>query len=177
MTKAMMKTGPRADVPRRPRSIDGMISMLERIDDLKTYFFGTSPAFAIERAFFRLHIALLREFKKRGYDITPEQWAVLSRLREEEGLSQRALADRTFKDKPAITRVLDMMEKKNLIARRACEQDKRAYRIYLTKKGQAVVDELHAYVKKVDGRAFRGLGRGEIDALRETLLKIYSNLE
>ena len=55
---------------------------------------------------------------------------------EKEGLSQQELCNATFRDKPSITRLVDNLEKLNLVKRVASENDRRINRIYLTRQGQ-----------------------------------------
>lgn len=70
------------------------------------------------------------------YDLTTEQWGVLSRLIEEEGYNQRSLADKNLKDQAALTRILDLLEKKGLVRRTRSEQDRREFLIFITDKGR-----------------------------------------
>lgn len=48
----------------------------------------------------------------REFDLTTEQFAVLYRLREEDGINQKELALRSAKDQPTMTRILDNLAKK-----------------------------------------------------------------
>ena len=57
----------------------------------------------------------IRQFKAHGYDVTAEQWRVLHRLWEENGLSQNEISKRLFKQEPNITRIVDDLEKTNRI--------------------------------------------------------------
>ncbi|HZE22339.1 MAG TPA: MarR family transcriptional regulator, partial [Desulfobaccales bacterium] len=83
-----------------------------------------SLGFIVYRTALALKSALQRCFKENGYEITGEQWAIIRHLWEEEALSQRELAEKTSKDKPNITRMLDALEKKHLIFRQADPRDR-----------------------------------------------------
>ena len=87
---------------------------------------------------------LKNELNRRitSFDITPEQWAVLNRLWEKDGITQKDLAERTFKDQPNIGRILDKLEKKGLIRRCADTEDLRVLIVSLTQEGQKLKKEL-----------------------------------
>ena len=87
---------------------------------------------------------LKNELNRRitSFDITPEQWAVLNRLWENDGITQKDLAERTFKDQPNIGRILDKLEKKGLIRRCADTEDLRVLIVSLTQEGQKLKKEL-----------------------------------
>ena len=71
------------------------------------YSIEKSIGFIIYRSALKMKSTLQRILKDRGFDITPEQWGILRVLREEEGISQKEIGDRLFKDKPNVTRMLD----------------------------------------------------------------------
>ena len=99
--------------------------------------FDDSIGFLVNRAAIRLKNELGKAFKANGYDITPEQWGVLNCLWEEDGQTQTEIAERILKDKTNLTRMLDIMEREELVERRPHERDRRSYRIYLTLKGRS----------------------------------------
>ena len=60
---------------------------------------------------------LYRNFRQYNVEITPEQWTVLLYLWEKDGVTQQELCNATFKDKPSMTRLIDNMERQNLVVR------------------------------------------------------------
>ncbi len=135
--------------------------------------FGYLVNMAARRLKYELHLA----FKASGYDITPEQWTVLNRLWEQDGLSQVELAERTFKDKPIITRILTILERKGVISRRFDDDDRRVTRVFLTRKGQDLKDKLIPCAKSVLEKGSRNLTAQDIAHLKHTLNQILSNLD
>ena len=111
-------------------SIDQKIRFLEDIEKLQSPILDKSLGFLLDVTNAKLKIEMLRRFKENGYDITPEQWIVLNSIREREGVCQRELADLTFKDKPTITRILDLLVKKQLIRRETDSKDRRIFKIW-----------------------------------------------
>ena len=57
-------------------------------------------------------------------------------------MSQVELAEMTFKDKPNVTRMLEVLERKQLIFRQPDENDRRAYKVFLTEVGQQLKAQL-----------------------------------
>ena len=74
---------------------------------------------------------LLRE---EGCNITTEQWLVLKVIAANPSVSQTEIAEKSQKDKTNITRIIDLLEKSDYIERQRDENDRRMYRIHLTKK-------------------------------------------
>ncbi len=64
------------------------------------------------------------------------QFDVLSTLTEQEGLSQRALADRLYVTKGNVSGLVDRLEVAGLVERRAITGDKRSHGLYLTAQGR-----------------------------------------
>jgi len=136
-----------------------------------------SFGYLINRTAQRLKYALQQGFKAKGYDITPEQWAVLNRLWEEEGLSQVELADRTFKDKPNITRMLGVLEKRGFISRQPDDNDQRMIKVYLTDEGRDLKKKLIPIALKTLKKGGRNLADKDIEQLKRTLNTIASNFD
>ena len=140
----------------------------------ETYSIEKAFGFIVYRTALRLKSALHRTFKDQGFDITPEQWGILRVLWEDEGLSQREIGDRLFKDKPNVTRMLDVLERKGLIFRQPT--DRRRYAIYLTKEGKKLQEELLPIVLQVQETATNSLTKSDLATLQNLLNIIYGNL-
>jgi DNA-binding MarR family transcriptional regulator len=80
--------------------------------------------------------------KKAGHKITIEQWTILNALWENEGLIQTELAQKTFKDKTNLTRILDKLERDSLVERNKNINNRREHKITLTKKGSDLFKKL-----------------------------------
>lgn len=140
----------------------------------ETYSIERTVGFIVYRTALRMKSALQRAFKEQGVEITPEQWGVLRVLWEDEGLSQREIGDRLFKDKPNITRMLDVLESKKLIYRQPI--DRRRYAIFLTDEGKKLQVELLPTVLAMQAKALRTLTASELTTLQNLLNRIYENL-
>ncbi|MCG9692553.1 MarR family transcriptional regulator [Vibrio sp. Isolate22] len=80
------------------------------------------------------------ELKKHG--LTIALWPTLMCLWEEEGVTQRDIAEKSKVENSTTTRTLDKLEKLELVERRADPNSRRSFRIYLTEKGKALEEVL-----------------------------------
>ena len=81
-------------------------------------------------------------FQKHGHNITPEQFLVMDTLWDEGVLSQQQIADTILKDKNSVVKLIDGLEKKNLVKRVADKQDRRKNLIELTPYALEIKDEV-----------------------------------
>ena len=118
---------------------------------------------------------LRKSFQAHGFDVTPYQWTVLYRLWEQDGLTQAEIAERTIKDKPTITRMIDVLEKKGFVVRRNDKNDRRVYKIYLTEDGKILEQKLVPIVEKHIEKALAGIAPDEVESAKRLLVTICSN--
>lgn len=121
--------------------------------------------------------ALLNNFKNNNILLTKEQWTILAVLWQNDGCSQQTLADKTYKDKPGITRLIDNLEKENLVKRQPDAKDRRLNLIFLTTKGKTIEKEVMAIVNQTINDAVKGINPEKLKIVKETFLQIYENLD
>jgi len=119
---------------------------------------------------------LNRSFTKAGHDITTEQWRILRCLQNKDGQRQQDLANFVYKDKTLITRIVDSMEKRDLVVRVPDRLDRRQKLIYLTNKGKRLQEELMQIAQKTSLEAQQGIGEEHLGIFTNVLLKIQDNL-
>ncbi len=120
---------------------------------------------------------MCRNFRNAGIDITPEQWSVLVFLWQQDKVTQKAIADATYKDGPSITRLINNMEKQGLVTRTQDLTDRRTNQICLTKKGSDLYEKVHPVTLKTMQEALNGLSEADISNVQYLLKKIFSNIE
>src|SRR5215204_4618176 len=76
------------------------------------------------------------------YDLTPQQYNALRLLRAEHPVPTLALADRLVSRAPDITRLLDKLEQRGLVARTRKPGDRRSVLVGITPSGAALLDEI-----------------------------------
>ncbi len=134
-----------------------------------------SVGFIISRTASKMKNCLHQNFKP--YDITTEQWGLLNRLWEKDGVSQKVLSEKSFKDQPNITRILDKLEDKGFIRREVDPDDRRAFLIFLTKEGRELKNILIPVVKETLEVALKGFKTEEVEQLKNLLNRIYFNFD
>lgn len=120
---------------------------------------------------------LQKKFNAAGLNLTIEQWSVLYHLWKQEGISQQELCNATFRDKPSITRLVDNLEKLNLVKRVASENDRRINLIYLTKQAQKLQEESMILAEETLNEALETVPVEKVDVCKEVLQVVYDNLK
>ena len=108
--------------------------------------------------------------------LTRAQWRVLARLSRIEGCTQTELAAELEIEKPTLGKLIERLEEKEWVTRRADENDARTKRVFLTKRAATVIDEMFSLADEVLNAAIAGLDRKEADQLNAALLQVKSNL-
>lgn len=119
---------------------------------------------------------LQKHFRNEGLEITIEQWSILYHLWKEDGLSQQELCNRTYRDKPSITRLIDNLEKLNLVKRVPSKEDRRINAVYLTEAAQQLQDVTINLANLTMDEALVGVSKNEIETVKNVLQKVYDNL-
>lgn len=105
----------------------------------------------------QLNNRLARHIDLGDQEITVEQLSLLIGLWTREGMSQQELGDFVDKDRPSVTRLLDNMEKNNLVVRITSESDRRIRLIYLTRKGRELQEKLFKLADGVVKNSLNGV--------------------
>ncbi|NBC65192.1 MAG: MarR family transcriptional regulator [Bacteroidetes bacterium] len=140
--------------------------------------------FKFETSFGRIlgmaHMAMFRHLsrlmKEQKLPITPDQFRLLSHLWEYDGLKQSELAICTNRNRANITRIIDILERKNIVERKDDPKDRRIHRIYLTNKGKSLRDETAKCAIQSIEDSLRGITEDDIETCRHVLLKIKENV-
>jgi DNA-binding MarR family transcriptional regulator len=109
------------------------------------------------------------------YGITLEQWTVLNRLAEQDGINQKELARRTGKDQTNVTRILDQLERKGLARRKPNAGDRRSFLAVVTEDGRKLNEILVPIEAEAIRTVMKDLSENEILQFRELLRKITEN--
>lgn len=109
--------------------------------------------------------------------LTLNMWFVLRALWETDGQQQVALARKLTVTPAAMVGILNSLETAGLVERRRSPNDGRAYRVFLTKQGQAVRTRATRRVLQVDAKALNGITLEETRVLLALLAKLRGNIE
>ena len=136
--------------------------------ELNVFPLDNSQGYIIHRLDVQMSLGLQHAFQAKGFNVTPEQWGVLNRLWENEGMHQSALAQRAAKDRHNITRILNLLEKNGFIFRTPDGEDKRRLNVYLTEEGKALKQKLIPIVIGFLQKCFEGLTKRKYRTCEES---------
>ncbi len=91
------------------------------------------------------------------------------------GLRPSVLAYLIRKDRSAMGKLLEQMERGGFVEQRVSRVERRARELYLTPKGQAIVQRTRDVVRRQDKDFFAALDPGERDQLLGLLRKVYES--
>jgi len=119
---------------------------------------------------------LQKNFRQAGLEITIEQWSLLYHLWKEDCLSQQELCNRTFRDKPSITRLVDNLEKQKLVKRVAAKNDRRINLVCLTDTARNLQQQTIDLASQTMDEALINITKGDIETVKRVLQQVYDNL-
>ena len=107
-----------------------------------------------------------------GVDITPPRFTALTIVGANPGLSQSALGEALGTARSGAMMLTDWLEERGLAERRRRNGDSRAWGLYLTSRGERLLDALRRRVRTQDQRLASRLAKAE----RRTLLRLLEKL-
>ncbi|MBL0253740.1 MAG: MarR family transcriptional regulator [Chitinophagaceae bacterium] len=110
-----------------------------------------------------------------GFDITIDQWLVLKSLQENSHLSQNEIADLVFKDMASITRIIELLVKKELVERHINKSDRRKFELKITKNGKKMIELISPIVENNRKQALKGITKLEQNNLISRLEILINN--
>jgi DNA-binding MarR family transcriptional regulator len=133
--------------------------------------------FLIEVTMKKIKQRLQRKFNEIDIDLTVDQWVILDILNTEDGISQQEIGKVCFKDAPTLTRILDLMVRKELIERNTQTSDRRKFEIRLTAKGLETFNTTAPLVQQLRAEGRADLSEQDMHDLFRILRHINSNIE
>ena len=113
----------------------------------------------------------------RGYGLTSSQYNVLRILRGEgQPLPSLEIAERMVQVVPAITGLIDRLEKQGLVERKRCEQDRRIVYVALTTKAGELLEQIDSPLNALHKELLGHLTRTELNELSRLLEQARANM-
>lgn len=131
--------------------------------------------FHLEKAYKQFKKYKNDQFQKAGIDLTSDQWILIKRISEMEGISQKDLALSIYKEPASVTRILDILQKRGWIERRNIENDRRVYGLYLTQEGKLLVEKILPLARQIRAKGIEGISEEDSKKLILMLHKIFEN--
>jgi len=115
-------------------------------------------------------------FHENGIDLSKEQWIVLKKLHDQDGQTQNNLAFITNRSKTSLTRLINTMEKKNLVFRELVNKDKRINHIHLSDLGKKTFLSSLPVLKKLIDELQDNISPNDLTITIQVLNKIQNNI-
>ena len=114
----------------------------------------------------------------RPLDVTRSQWWVLNGLSSHgnHGITQTALARLLDLGKVALGGIVDRLEDRGLVERRADAKDQRINRVFLTRRGSRILARVSRIGMTMDARVMRGISAARQQLLADVLHVMKTNL-
>jgi DNA-binding MarR family transcriptional regulator len=114
--------------------------------------------------------------RARGIGVTRPQWRVLSVLLRNEGTNQGGLADLLEVEPITLCRMVDRLQEGDLVERRPDPADRRAWRLFLTDKARALLEQMRPLAETMFADALEGLSSEEQAQMMAALDRVRQNL-
>lgn len=136
------------------------------LDDYPLYNLNRTSATYIESMSVRL----------KEHNMDQPSWRVLMLLGDKSPSSVGDLSRRSVTKISTITRILMRMEKEELVYRKPFPEDNRVVEVFITSKGEGVLNTLRTLAAEVYQQAFDGLSDQDIMTFTNILMRLRQNL-
>jgi MarR family transcriptional regulator for hemolysin len=144
---------------------------------LQKYDFENSIGFIVNRTAKAFVKALDSELREK-VGITFGQWKVIVMLVNQDGLTQKEIADKLGLEGPTLIPIIDKMEKERLVVRKVDSDDRRNNRVYRTEKVDAALwNRTLECALKIREISIRNIPEQNINIARNVLEKVWQNLK
>lgn len=133
--------------------------------------------YLISKTALYFRITGLQFFKEKNFSITHEQFVILYILSIENGIYQRQLGKIALKDRPNITRLIDILEEKGLVYREIDPNNRRIVKLFITEEGKEQVNIIYPSILELNSIAMKGITAEEEAILKKLLETIRNNLD
>ncbi len=117
------------------------------------------------------------ERRVRSFGLTRSQWLVIARVHRRPGLSQSEIADLLEIEKAPAGRLIERMEIKGWLERRADTNDRRINRLHLTPDGERLFATVFPIAAATVDDALGGLSTDERQRLTRTMAHVKATLQ
>jgi MarR family transcriptional regulator, organic hydroperoxide resistance regulator len=112
----------------------------------------------------------------KSHGLSAAEWRVLGALSEHDGLKMAELAELLLFKQPTLTKVIDRMERAELVERQASSVDRRCMIARLTERGRRVAVPLTSRLRQHEAALHRTLGAAASREIRAALTALVERL-
>ena len=114
--------------------------------------------------------------RARTRGMTRAQWVILARLERQPGISQNEMAAVVEVEPITIARLVDRLEARGLVERKADPRDRRVWRLHLTPAATPILREIKKYRAELHDLITAGIDPAMLKAVTDGLLRMKGNL-
>jgi MarR family transcriptional regulator, transcriptional regulator for hemolysin len=144
---------------------------------MNKFDFENSIDFIINRTAKALIHTFEQELRNK-FGITFGQWKIIIILaNNNDGLSQKEIADKLGLEGPTIIPIIDKLEKDGFVNRMVDKNDRRNNQIFLTEKTTSLLDSIINYTLKINEISIMNVSEQDISITKHTLEKMWQNIQ
>jgi len=131
--------------------------------------------YLLNRLTARINQAWVKKLREHG--LTIGRWQILSVLSRFDGCRIGTIADLAGTEQPATSRVIDQMERDELVIRRPAADDSRAVEVWLTPAGRKIFDDLLPVADEFVGHLTKNMSKDDVKFMTRHLEKLIGELQ
>ena len=123
-------------------------------------------------------VMALQKYAQNGFEITPEQYLILSIIMDSGGeFYQRQISEITYKDRPNVTRIINILEEKGLVKRIEDVNKRKVYKIAVTKEGIELRKKIQPAMWELRANATHGINDDDLQNTLKILEQMLKNMK
>ncbi|MFD2935454.1 MarR family winged helix-turn-helix transcriptional regulator [Spirosoma flavum] len=142
---------------------------MEELDQI--VFYSLEKAIKLYRQFAQ------RRLNQHGFDITIDQWLILTAVRDQPDWTQQQIAKTVFKDVASVTRMIDLLVKKQYLTRIGNSDDRRRFTLTLTDTARQLLDAMQPVIVNNRQCALQNLDEQQLTHLQNMLHLLIKNCQ
>lgn len=133
-------------------------------------------AFLMEQIIRKYRSVASKKLRQHQTGLQMDEWVVLKQISEKNGCSQIELARSTLTGPAKMTRMIDNLVSKDLVAKQQSPEDRRRHMIFVSEKGSRLISKFWPEVAAYRQIALKGFSDKDKQQLMDLLQKMIANL-
>jgi MarR family transcriptional regulator for hemolysin len=114
--------------------------------------------------------------RARVHEMTRAQWVMMLWLERKPGITQKELSDLLEVEPITVARLVDRLESRGMVERRADPADRRIWRLHLLPEAVPLLEEIKAERAEIAALISEGIDQPTLDAMRQGLMRMRATL-
>jgi MarR family transcriptional regulator, transcriptional regulator for hemolysin len=119
---------------------------------------------------------VLADKRARMHDMTRAQWVMMLWLERKPGISQKELSDLLEVEPITVARLVDRLEQRRMVERRADPADRRIWRLHLKPEAVPLLEEIKAERAEIAELIVEGVDEATLATMLQGLLRMRATL-